>query len=107
MSIFSRLKQASGLEVQEWLHESIPELTGYQKEMIDDEFLRDSEFYFYKDADEKVSFWWRLTIIFFPIIWVLLFIGLPFNMIITAQWGYGKTFGDKFYSPWVRKLKLD
>ena len=108
--IFSTLKEVPRREIQEWLTESIPDLTRYQKEVILEEghdFISASDYYFYKKTEpKKVTFWWRLTILFSPFVWLLLFAGLPLNMLFTGQWGYGRKFNDKFLKPWWSRLNL-
>ena len=98
--MFTVLEEAPLREVRKWLLESIPDLTDYQKEEINEEgfdMFSGSDLYFYRKTEpQKVTFWWRLTILIFPFVWLLLFAGLPFNMLFTGQWGYGRKFNDKF-----------
>lgn len=103
----SSLTPASDHEVEKWLKEKL-DLTDYQKEKLRDrEIIRFAPFYFYKRAKpEKVGILWRLTIIFFAVYLILLFCSLPFKMIITGKWGYGRKFIDNFHNKWVRKLNL-
>jgi len=85
------LKRASNFEVQKWIEESIPELTKYQKnKIIDDEIVRLAPYEFYKRGKKVDSIWVRLSVVFIPIAWMILLIGLPFNFFITGKWGYGK-----------------
>jgi len=108
--IFSQIEEASGSDVREWILESIPDLTKYQKEVIqnaDCDIIRVSHLHFYIDkSPQKVSFLWRFTILIFPLVWLVLFIGLPFNMLFTGRWGYGKKLTDRILTPWVRRLNL-
>lgn len=102
----SYLKEANSLEVNKWLEESL-QLTDYQKEKLrEDEVVRFSQFYFYKQAKGKSSPIWRLTLPFYVVYWIAAVVMLPFNFIITGKWGYGRSFIDKFHSPWMRKLGL-
>lgn len=103
----SRLKKASDYKVTEWLEEEL-KLTPYQKQKIyDKELIRFSPFYFYEiKQKEKISFLWRLTILLFPIYYLIMLIGLPINMIITGKWGYSQDFLEKFHYSWLNKLKL-
>lgn len=103
----SNLKEASDWDVEKWLAEEL-DLTPYQKEkMKSSELVRFSPFEFYEPkAKEKISPLWRLTIFIFPIYLILLYIGLPFTMLFTGKWGYGRKFIDKFHGVWVYKLKL-
>lgn len=107
---FNQLKEATPQDVRQWIENNIPELTNYQKqEIVDEEIGRWTDelvFFKYKQS-KKVKFWWRLTVIFFPFAWAMLFIGLPFNMILTGKWGYHKKFVGKFWSSWMEKLELN
>jgi hypothetical protein len=103
----SNLKRASDYDVEKWLTEEL-NLTPYQKEkMRDRELIRFTPFDFYEDKQkEKISPLWRITIFFFPIYLILLYIGLPFTMLFTGKWGYGRNFIDNFHNVWTYKLKL-
>lgn len=103
---FSRLKKASDYKVQKWLEKQL-ELTSDQKRnMSEREIVRFSKFEFYERKQEKkVSPLWRISILAFPIFWLILFIGLPFTMIITGKWGYGDKL-YKFYNDWLSLLGL-
>lgn len=103
----SYLIRASDYEVREWLEKEL-DLIPYQKEKLNNnEIIRFSNLYFYKiPKKEKVSRLWRLTILFFPIYYLLAFCFLPINFIFTGKWGYGRNFIDKFHSVWVRKIGL-
>ncbi len=84
------LKPAHDLDVSEWIQKSIPELTAYQKEKIrDNEIVRFAPFEFFKIKKPVKNVLVRLTIILMPIVWVLIAISLPFNFLVTGQWGYG------------------
>jgi hypothetical protein len=101
------LQRVSDHEVCEWLEEKL-QLTPYQKQiLIEREIVRFAPFYFYKwRNDKKVSLLWRLTIVIYPIYWLILFIGLPFKWIVTGKWGYGRKFFDNFHAKWVQKLGI-
>lgn len=102
----SYLKQASDYEVEKWLEESL-DLTQYQKEkLFNNEIVRFAPFYFYKVIEKQTNFWWRLTILIYPIYWILLFSYLPINWIFTGKWGYARKFIDNFHSKWTNKLGL-
>lgn len=105
---FSNLKKASDYEVNDWLSEEL-ELTPYQKErLINRELVRFAPFEFYKQkTKEKVSFFWRLTILIIPMYIILLYIGSIINYMINGKWGLSRTFLDKFHYPWMNKLKIN
>jgi hypothetical protein len=103
----SHLERASDYEVHRWLEKEL-DLTPYQKEKLyNSEIVRFSNLYFYRiPKKEKVSILWRLTILVFPIYYLLAFCFLPINFIFKGKWGYGRDFIDKFHSVWVRKIGL-
>lgn len=105
---FSNLKPARDYEVEKWLKKSF-NLTEYQKsKLFEDGIVRLAPFKFYKQrGEEKTTPLWRLTIFFFPIFWVILFIGLPVVFMIKGRWGYNDRFAlIRFHQFWCRKLNL-
>jgi hypothetical protein len=103
----SNLEKAPDYDVREWLEKEL-ELTPYQKEKVyDKEIIRFAPFYFYQRVKpKKVSFLWRITIIFYIIYIIAIVLFLPFKWIFTGTWGYGSGFIDNFHSKWVRKIGL-
>lgn len=99
----TNLKRASDWEVREWLKNSIPELTVYQKEKIRDEIIQFAPFYFYKKRKKVNNVFVRLSVIFIPPVWIILAISLPFNFIVTGKWGYNKL---EWYSKWISACGL-
>jgi len=85
-------------DVERWLINSIPELTAYQKQCIrDDEIVRNSGYIIMEEAAKKTNnVFIRLSIVFVGPVLLLLYLGMPFNYIITGRWGYG-------YVNWVVK----
>ena len=60
---------------------------------------------FYTEEKTEVKGWIRLTLPFALILFVLMFIGLPFCFLIYGRWSYGN--GDKSrILNWFRILKL-
>lgn len=99
-------KKASNYKVIEWLENSIKELTPYQKQKIrDDEIVRFAPFEFYERRKPVKSVWLRLTIIVMPIVWLLIFVSLPFNFLITGNWGY-KYEKVKWFDVWRNSVGL-
>lgn len=100
------LKKVSDYEVQNWLEKSIPELTAYQKQKIrDTEIVRFSHLEFFKRRERVKSIWWRLSLIIFPIFWVIIFISLPINFLFTGSWGYShKRIG--WVETWMHKMGI-
>lgn len=98
------LEQLSKYEVQDWLYESIPELTDYQKEKIrDNEIVRFAPFKFMKQTKTVENKLLRITVIFTPFVLLVLVVGLPINFIITGRWGYNEL---GWYGKWIRSLGL-
>ena len=96
------LKKTPDYKVREWLEKSIPELTPYQKERIrNDEIIRWAPFDFYERRKPVKSIWWRLSIIAVAFFWVVLFVGLPLNFIVTGNWGYNKL---NWFDTWLNKI---
>lgn len=101
---FTNIEKASYLEVQSYLKKSL-NLTDYQMcKMYDNDTIRMSPFEFYKRKKKISNIWLRLSIIFLPIVWLLLFIGLPINFIITGRWGYNSKFN--FIINWLDNLNV-
>lgn len=86
---YHNYKKVDDLEVENWLFKNIPEITAYQKQKIrDEEIVRFSSLKFFKRKEKVNNIFFRLTIILFPIVWILFFVSLPFNFIIRGRWGY-------------------
>ena len=100
---FSSLKKASDFKVEDWLKKEL-ELSSYQiSKLHQHEIVRFSPFEFYVRRDKTKNPWIRLTIVIFPIVWILLFIGLPINYLFTGRWGYSKI---EWVSKWMNILNL-
>ena len=104
----TKLKPADNYEVQQWIEKNIVELTAYQKQKItESEMIRFSHFYFYKKRQkEKVFFLWRLTILFFPIYIILVYLSIPIKFLFTGKWGLGSSFINNVHSKWTNKIGL-
>ena len=84
--------------------ETFPELNKVSSEEMCDRWVS-LGIDFYTEEKTEVSGWIRLTLPFALILFVLMFIGLPFVFIITGKWSYGN--GDKSrILNWFRALKL-
>lgn len=93
------LKKVSDYKVEKWLEDNIRELTVSQKQWIrNEEMVRFAPFEFYERRKKVDNIFVRLSVIFIPVIWVLLVIGMPFNFFYTGTWGYKNL---KWYSKWV------
>lgn len=89
---FRNIKQASNYEVKKWLIKEL-KLNNYQIQKLNREsIIRDSPFCIFKEKNYQSNIWLRLSIILYPIVVLLLIIGLPINYIITGRWGYSSKF---------------
>lgn len=84
---FINLQKASIYDVREWLRENI-NLTEYQKQKLLELDIRDTNLCFYKKTKKTTSVLLRLTIIFIPIVFLLLVLGIPINYLLTGYWAY-------------------
>ena len=99
-------KKAPDYKVREWIEKSIPDLTPYQKrKMLEDEVIRFAPFEFMERRKRASSFWLRLTVIFMPWVWLVLFLWLPFNFVIKGSWGY-KYNTMKWFDTWRNNVGL-
>ncbi|MEO0037328.1 MAG: hypothetical protein RIQ59_539 [Bacteroidota bacterium] len=100
-------EKASEYEVIEWLKQSKDlNLTDQQKSnLYNQEIIRFSPFEFYKQRERISNVWIRLSIIFYPIVWLLLFLALPFKFLIKGSWGY-RTEDIKWFYKWGNNLGI-
>lgn len=105
MKIYN-LKEVYNGEFVDWLLNNIPELNAYQKQKIKDiNYNQDSEFYIFKKKDKTSNVFYRLTILFFPFVYLLIVLSLPINFIFSGGWGY-KYEKLEWFNKWSRKLNL-
>lgn len=70
---------------------------------LQQDIFEKSKFYFFEQIPvKKEPFWFRLTIIFVPIVILLLIIGIPFYYLFTSSWYYGEKF--MFIKKWLDRL---
>ena len=81
-----------------------PELSKIDSEEMADRWYR-LGIEFYTDEQKKVSPILRLTLPFALIMMLLMFISLPFNFMITGNWGYSFGKNNRVYN-WFKALKL-
>lgn len=106
MNYLYNYEKAWDSEVSDWLFKSIPELTPYQREKIrDKEIVRFAPFEFYKRRKKVNNPLLRITIIFFPIVILLLIVSLPVMFMFTGRWGYSTKRLD-WFSKWKHSLQL-
>lgn len=99
-------KSVQDFEVKEWLLNAIPELSEKQKDSIRVGDVTDvCPFEIYKSRKKIKSIWFRLTIIIYFPLFLLLLIFLPINFLITGYWGYQKKYWNWFFK-WYEKLGL-
>lgn len=95
------LKKVMDYEVREWIESSIPDLSPYQKEAIrDKQIIKFAPFYFMKPRKKIDSIPLRFTIIFLLPVLLIIIISLPFNFLITGNWGY-KDGQMSWVSKWI------
>lgn len=98
------IQKASDYEVRKWLKETL-NLSDYQQEKLwREEIIERAPFYFFSRKKYQPNIWLRLSIVLYPFVWLILFIGLPFNYFITGRWGYSKKWN--FILNWVDKIGL-
>lgn len=99
---FRNIEKASSYEVKEWLIKEL-KLNDYQIQKLNREsIIEDSPFYISKEKKYQSNIWLRLSIIFYPVVVLLLIIGLPINYIITGRWGYSNKFN--FILNWINRI---
>lgn len=97
--------KAPDYQVREWIEEEFT-LTSDQKRVArNKESIRFSPFEFYTRRPRIKNIFIRFTVILMPIVWGILFVGLPFKFIISGQWGYGNKF-MRFFDSWRSNIGL-
>jgi hypothetical protein len=100
------LQKASNHRVQEWIENSIKDLTPAQKDwIINEEIIRFAPFYFMERRKKTRNILLRFSILFIIPILLFLIVGLPFNFCITGNWGYDFE-KVKWFSNWTSKCGL-
>ncbi len=98
-------EEASEYEVANWLRDSkVLNLSNEQKANVF-EAIKFSRFEFYKKRERISSVWLRISIIFYPIVWFLLFLVLPFKFIAKGSWGY-RIEDIKWFYKWGNDLGI-
>lgn len=103
----SNLRRADDIEVRRWMEEAL-QLTTYQKERLrDSDIIRFSPFEFYKpDPIGRVSFWWRFTILVYPIYLVLALLFGALRFLAIGQFNLPRKFLTSVHYPWIKRLKI-
>lgn len=103
---YHNYRRAPDSKVSDWLFKSIKNLTPAQKQKIlEGEIIRLAPFEFYEKRPKIQNFFVRLSILVYPIVWVLIVISLIFNFFITGRWGY-KYEKIKWFDNWRHNLGL-
>lgn len=84
--------------------ETFPELNKISQEEMCDRW-ESLGIDFYTEEKTQVKGWIRLTLPFAFILFILMFIGLPFIFIITGKWSYGISSKSRIFN-WFRALRL-
>lgn len=108
MSKIYNLTIAKHLEFADYLVDEL-ELTKEQAYHLRyDGVIKYSDYYIFKEKPKaKENILLRLTILVFPIWFLILFISLPFNWIIKKQWGYSARIGEILIGKWANKLQIN
>jgi hypothetical protein len=101
---FHQYKKARNSDVENWLKESIPDLSPYCKHKItENEIIRDAPYDFFELQEPVTNFWFRLTIVFIPIVFIVLFALLPVFFLFSGKWGYSTKYIQWYYD-WLGKI---
>lgn len=84
--------------------ETFPELNKLSSEEMSDRWSN-LDIEFYSEKLTPVKWWIRLTLPFAIILFVLMFIGLPFVFLITGNWHYPQGKNNHILN-WFRSLRL-
>lgn len=105
MSKFTKTKKVYQSEFIDWLDKEI-KLTDYQKQKIyNDEVFRWCPYDFYKEKKRITNFWIRLSILIYPLVYIGIFISLPFKFLFTGRWGYNSQ-KIQWFRNWANNLGL-
>lgn len=86
------------------LKQVFPELNKLSSEELCERFI-ELKLDFYHEEKTPVNLWVRLTLPFALILYVLMYISLPFKFLITGIWYYDIRGNNKILN-WFRMLKL-
>lgn len=101
----NNLEEVKGKEFREYLIENL-KLTPYQIEILEKEnILEYSEYYIYKQKESVESLWWRLSLPFFCVVYIILLFLLPLNFIVEGTWGYRRKYIFWFLE-WMDKMSM-
>jgi hypothetical protein len=100
---FYKLEKVSNFEFSIWLRKTF-ENSKFDRQDIED-ILKRSDFLIYKEEKKVSNFWLRLTIIPLLFMYILLFIFLPINFIISGKWSYSENF-IFWFKNWRKSLNL-
>lgn len=84
--------------------ETFPELNKVSNEEMCDRWIS-LGIEFYTEEETEVKWWIRLTLPFALILFILMFIGLPFVFMFTGKWSYGNRYKSRILN-WFRQLRL-
>lgn len=99
---YHNYEQASDRDVINWLEESL-NLTSAQKQKLYNETYRYSPFRFFKKRKRVKNLVVRFSVVLIPIVFLVIFISLPFNYLVTGRWGYSYD-KIKWYDSWINSV---
>lgn len=101
----SNFTEVNDYEITKWFKANGLELSSEQWRKFNNLLEYDYPFYTYKRSQKTSSVLMRLTIIFLPIVFIILFLYLPIQFLFTGRWGYNGN-QIKWYQDWCDKLGL-
>lgn len=105
---FSRYEKIKSYRANDLIRKKL-ELTPYQAQLlVDRDFWEDEQgdiIFFQQRKPSTKNAFYRASVIFLPLVWVVLFLGLIINFILTGHWGYeSKTIA--WFNKWLHNLNL-
>lgn len=97
-----------------WSHGYLDYIPNFDKVFPELKHLDSEEMYhrfrelnldFYTEEKTPVSFWTRLSMPFAFLTMLIMFIGIPFNFLITGRWGYSLGKENRLFN-WFRSVGL-
>ncbi len=108
MAIYRKLKRTwshNDLNYIPKFKELFPELKNVDNEELADRFI-ELGLDFYTEIKEPVKFITRLTLPIAILVMIIMLLFIPFNYIITGNWGYSISKTNPKLLNWFRSLKL-
>ena len=105
--IFKKLKRVWSHNEMNYIpkfRETFPELNKVSREELCNRWIA-LGIEFYTEEEKEINSWIRITLPLALIVWVLMFVSLPFKYMATGVWGYN--IGNKgFVYNWFAALQM-